>query len=294
MSDTATILCTNGGTSHYHSSVQESKVCYGLVPSPALTTVTKPSSGPSVLPGGQPAWHNREVSERQLWKLEQIGGAACAKAAKYLTRGQASALIDELLHPEKEVKVTQPDPTPKCNDCGQRGFHLTGCSYNRSATVPAARPKDPRHEMISGLLSMVPDGYYAVHEYDGGHVDFLRVSRPKKHKYAGSIKVQTVTGSYGNVKLKAEPDAALWPSGTFSVYDRSGRTEDKLLLLVADSQGAARRYARLLGHCCRCNASLTDDRSRHYGIGPECEKQWPHIIEQVDMEDAIAAQEAAL
>jgi len=291
--NTATILCTNGGTQHYHSSVQESKVCYGLAPSSALPTATVPSSGPSAL---TPSWHLRPVSDKQLWKLEQLGGSACAKAAKYLNRGQASALIDELLHPEKEAKVTQPDPTPapppspKCAECGQQGFHLTGCSFNRRA----ARPVDPRHAMIAGLLTMVPDGYYAVHEYEGGPIDFMRVSRPKKNKYAGAIKVQTVMGSWMNVRLKGEPDAALWPSGSLSVYDRSGRVEDRLLLLVADAQGAARRYAKKLGHCCRCNASLTDEKSRHYGIGPECVKHWPHIVEQVDMEDAIAAAEAAL
>lgn len=158
------------------------------------------------------------------------------------------------------------------------------------AAPPAApapqRPVDPRHEMIAGLLPMVRDGYYAVQEYDGGHVDFLRISRPKKNKFATAIKVQTVHGNPMSVKL-SDAVAALWPSGTLSMYNRSGRIEDMLLLLVADSQNAARLYAQKMEHCCRCNASLTDDRSRHYGIGPECEKHWPHIIEIVDLEDAM-------
>jgi hypothetical protein len=279
MNDTS-IACRNGGRHHTHHSLEESRACYGLAPaSPALASVSRPEPGPSAL--AVPSWTLRPVSERQLWKLEQLGGSACAKAARYLTRGQASAVIDELLHPEKEVKVTQPDPTP------------APAPYTPAPT-PAARPVDPRHAMIAGLLTMVPDGYYAVHEHEGGHVDFIRISRPKKNRYAGSIKVQTVMGSWGNVRLKAEPDAALWPSGTLSVYDRSGHTEDKLLLLVADYNGARRRYAQKIGNCCRCNASLTDDKSRHYGIGPECVKHWPEIVEQVDMEDAIAAAEASI
>ncbi len=274
MSGTATILCTNGGTQHTHSSVMESKVCYGLITSPASTPAVSPApSRPSALV--VPSDTFRPVSPRQLAYIADLGGEACAKAAKYLDRKSASALIDELLHPNKEATVTQQPVTP----------------------APARRepkPVPPSHAMIAGLLPMVPDGYYAVHEYDGGNVEFMRISRPKKNKYATSIKVQTVMGSWMNVRVKSEPDAALWPSGILSVYDRSGRTEDKLLLLVADYNGARRRYAQKIGKCCRCNASLTDKRSRHYGIGPECEKHWPEVLEQVDMEDAIAAQEAAL
>jgi hypothetical protein len=266
---TASITCTNGGSTHTHHSTLESRACYGLVPASALPVPPLAPSGPFGL--SVPDWHSKPVSERQLWKLEQLGGKACAKAARYLTRGQASAVIDELLHPEKEIAVSQPvQDTPP------------------PPPVRPARPVDVRHEMIAGLLPVIKDGYYAVHEYEGGHVDFLRVSRPKKHKWNGCIKIQTVHGSVGGVKLKGEPIAALWPSGSFSVYDRSGAPERMLMLLVADPTAALRRYAKLLGHCCRCNASLTDDRSRHYGIGPECEKYWPHIIEAVNAEDALA------
>lgn len=271
------ISCTNGGRHHTHNSVAESRACYGLGYPTALASVTSTGPGPSALPARD--WHNRPVSERQLWKIEQLGGKNCARAAKYLTRGSASALIDELLHPDREAAPTvttpaTPAPAP--------------------VPPPTARPVDPRHAMISGLLAMIPDGYYAVHEYEGGHVTFLRISRPKKDKYRDAIKVQTVHGSYGAPRLSTHPVAALWPSGTLSVYDRSGTVEDALLLLVADAMGARRRYAKLIGHCCRCNATLTDDRSRHYGIGPECVKHMPEIVEQVDMEDAIAEAEATL
>jgi hypothetical protein len=202
------------------------------------------------------------VTDRQLDYIETLGGPAARQAATHLDRKAASALIDELKKKPKEVA-----PMPE----------------------PVVRQEDPRHKMIKGLLPMVADGYYAVQKDEGGHVDFLRISRPKKNKWAGCIKVQTVHGSVGKVKLSPEPVAAMWASGTFSVYLRNNTVEDMLLLLVADSQGSLRRYARLLAHCCRCNAELTDDKSRHYGIGPECVKYWPHIIEQVDMEDALKA-----
>lgn len=256
---TPSILCQNGQP-HTHTSVLESKVCWGVLPPSALPRTSAFVSGPSVLP---PVSAPLRVTERQLAYIESLGGAGARQAATHLDRKAASALIDELKKKPKEAPVAAPPAAPA-----------------------PQRPVDPRHEMIAGLLPMVRDGYYAVQEYDGGHVDFLRISRPKKNKFATAIKVQTVHGNPMSVKL-SDAVAALWPSGTLSMYNRSGRIEDMLLLLVADSQNAARLYAQKMEHCCRCNASLTDDRSRHYGIGPECEKHWPHIIEIVDLEDAM-------
>jgi hypothetical protein len=253
MSETIPSIQCKNGQPHTHTSVLESKVCWGVLPPSALPRTSPFMAGPSVLQAPP------RVTDRQLDYIETLGGAAARQAATHLDRKAASALIDELKKKPQEAPVVAP---------------------------PQPRPVDPRHAMIAGLLPMVRDGYYAVQEFDGGHVDFLRISRPKKNKFATAIKVQTVHGNPMGVKLSS-PVAALWPSGTLSMYVRTGRIEDMLLLLVADSQNAARLYAKKMEHCCRCNASLTDDRSRHYGIGPECEKHWPHIIEIVDLEDAM-------
>jgi hypothetical protein len=45
----------------------------------------------------------------------------------------------------------------------------------------------------------------------------------------------------------------------------------RILGLIADDpEGAARRYARELGRCSRCNRTLTDEESRSIGMGPDC------------------------
>lgn len=261
---TASIRCSNGGTPHTHHSVEESKICYGLMSPPALAPVVRQSTGASVL--SAPSSPAAPITERQLWYIEKHWGKPCAMAAKYLTKKQGIELIDQLKNPQEKPMthpVVTPDPTPP----------------------PVQSVTDARVPMLAGLIGAVPDGLYAVQEYDGGHVDFLRISRPKTGKYGGSIKVQTQHGSYGDGKYKTR--AVLWPSGRFSVWHPP--VIDMLMLLVTDHISAALLYAKKSNRCCRCNAKLTDDRSRKYGIGPECEKSWPHIIEAVDEREAMEA-----
>lgn len=131
------------------------------------------------------------------------------------------------------------------------------------------------------LLDMVPEGYYAVRGDESESYTFLRLSRPTKGRFKGTTKVQT---QHGN---RLEVAWCVWPGGQVSSYLYT--IEDAILLMISDHQWAARTYARVLGHCCRCNADLTDDRSRHYGIGPECEKYWPWMIVIVDAEDEEAS-----
>ena len=206
------------------------------------------------------------VTEAQLKYIRDLGGDV-VHAAK-LTRVDASSYIDEL---RRKPKAVQP------------------------VTVPPAPVEDPRLTMAKTMLTTVADGYYATQKEEGASVFFMRLSRPKTGKYAGGIKVQSVHGSPIKPTLM---DAMLYfpDSGKYYFegrYSREAIWREKLiesiLFLVTDSWGCQRRYAEKMERCCRCNASLTDDRSRHYGIGPECEKHWPHIIEQVDLEDALKA-----
>lgn len=144
--------------------------------------------------------------------------------------------------------------------------------------VRAAEPlTDPKTNMIKGLIDSLPDGYYAAQLAEGEPVTFMRVSRPKRGTFSGTVKVQTI---HGENLMNAW---VLWPSGKVSIYsrDREG-IKDALLLLLTDYRNAALRYAQLIGKCCRCNMRLTDDHSRHYGIGPICDKIWEWIIVLVD------------
>lgn len=139
---------------------------------------------------------------------------------------------------------------------------------------------DPKLTMVTGMLKGIPDGNYAAQAEEGDRIDFLRITRPDKGKFKGALKVQ----SRHSDTLRT--DAVLWPSGIWSVY--YSYVVDALLMVVADRRGCMRLFAKELGQCCICGKSLTDERSRHYGIGPECEKDHPEIIEEVDNEDEEA------
>lgn len=286
---TATIQCRNGGTAHTHSSVIESKRCFGLIPAPAPASAFVHSSGASSLPAYSSA--PEPPTDRQLKYVEDLGGKACRTAAKYLSKRQVSALIDELKYGPKEDTVTAtapaPTPSPRCNDCGHRGgFHLEGCSYGPRPPAPKVKVKDPKVAMLEALLPSIPEGMYAVREYEGGHIDFIRLSKPKNNKWKGSLKIQTLHGGFGDGKYQTR--AALWlGSGTLWVGHQP--VIPMLLLLATDHMSASLLYARESRRCMRCNAVLTDERSRHYGIGPECEKIRPDVIERVDELEALAA-----
>lgn len=124
----------------------------------------------------------------------------------------------------------------------------------------------PEMKMVKGLLPAVPDAYYCVDTVDFGTV-FMRVSRPKKNRLAGSIKVQT---QHSDI---LSDFAILWPSGSLSERAQSKKIEQCLLALVSDHQSACLRYAAKINKCCCCNKALTDERSRWYGIGPDCEQK---------------------
>ena len=233
---------------HQHSETTEAKRCYGLLPVSAPSYPSAPAPITSMPVGAPFRFGSRTapsgpLSQAQFNYIKDLKGDT-AEALK-MTYTEASIYITKL----------------------RGGKTVTSGSYT-----------DPRLEMLKSLVEMVPDGYYAVQEFEGGHVEFIRVSLPKNGKYRGSRKFQTLHGSGLGAKLTLA--ATLWPSGSWSLY-RTGFTE-KIMLLVADYQGAALRYAEKLGKCARCNAELTDGRSRFYGIGPECEQHWPWFIPQVE------------
>jgi hypothetical protein len=227
-----------------------------------------------------------------------------------MTRAEASALIDML----KDVNTAAPFLLPKnkaLDDDAWLEFPKAlawhkgllspewetpaihaGLRPASSAVSPAApapvSPAAPRPTMaplskltaMAPLLDRVPEGYYCPLLDESRKLHFFRVSRPKTGTYRGTIKIQKVIGSVGSHRL--ETIWVRWPAGDISVY---ADWEDEILGIITDYSGSARRYAKELGHCCRCNAELTDERSRRFGIGPECEKYWPWIIEEVLAEE---------
>lgn len=236
------ITCKNGSV-HSHSTVTESKICWGLIPAPT------PAPAPAK------SWQTPRATQRQLDYIKDLGGDCNFAAALSVER--CSKYIDNL----KASKAAAP------------------------AERRAAVTDDPRLAMVKALIEKVPSGYFAVQRESGAPIKFIRISRPKvrngvrSNRFAGAIKIQTQHGP------RLQEAGALWPGGQWSIWDSF--LPDALLLLVSDFHTCARRYAKEKGTCMRCNADLTDSRSRHYGIGPECENYWPWVLEEVDEENGM-------
>ena len=135
---------------------------------------------------------------------------------------------------------------------------------------------DSRVVMIQAMFDMVPDGYYAVDKGDETPFKCIRVATRKVGKLKGIRTIETQHGEYFKIQcaFTHEGEWRTLPHVSFIEW---------LMLLVTDHQGAAIRYGREIGRCCRCNKDLTDARSRHYSIGPECEKHFPWVIEAVNL-----------
>lgn len=162
----------------------------------------------------------------------------------------------------------------KCSD------YITELKARKPVTTPPTRSPKSKF-IIDNLLGGLPDGYFAVQPEEGASVTFLRISRPKTGNYRDAVKVQTIHGP-------AMQEAWVYYQTRDKLYVRHGaapKIEEDIMLVFTDWVAAGMRYARLIGKCSRCNLRLTDDRSRHYGIGPDCEKVWPSYIERVDEQE---------
>lgn len=125
-----------------------------------------------------------------------------------------------------------------------------------------------------GLLLSTPDGRYAVRPDSDTPYTFFRISRPKSGLLKGTLKVQTQHSESYKLTM------VVYSEERVVVYDT--RRDEQLKLVLVDPNGAGIAYGRELGRCMRCGKELTDERSRWYSIGPECEKHAPHIIDIVN------------
>jgi hypothetical protein len=243
----ASILCSSG---HRHVSVDDVKRCYGIGSAPGnvpSTPLLDPISG-----NPRPA-RGATVTQPQIDYIANLGGDPLA--ASRMSRKQASDNITMLqrLAKAKERSMTHTPP-------------------QRSAST----------KVVVAMIDRLGDGYYAWTPTDDSAVTFLRVKRHKdtaKNQFAGSLTVQT-----------QHSDTLMWawqlrPDGRVSRFRNGQRNfdiEDIINGLIVDPRTAQIRYSRLKGNCCICNKDLTDPRSRHYGVGPECEKSHGDIIADVD------------
>lgn len=246
-------ICKNGAV-HKHDTVAESKECWRATYRPA------PTPAPAVYYG--------VVYTRDSDRLPRPPGMSTWKQLDY---------VDDLKgNTEHAIGLDK----IKCSEYIQSCIARNKAQPAAAPEPPAPKPVDKRLDLLKGMIDLVPDGYYAVQMGDDEtHLDFLRLKRPKSgtKTYGGSLKVQTQHGP------ALELAAVLWGgSGKWSVYKAS--VVDMLLKVVTDHHGCAERYGQKLGRCMRCNCELTDDRSRYYGIGPECEQKsgWEWAIATMD------------
>lgn len=199
----------------------------------------------------------RYATPRQLGFIQHLGGDKAF--ASTLSVEEASEYIANLKRGPSASKVgtlVRPAPTPP--------------------PPPAPRHQPYESKVPLAMFDMVPDGYFAWRPDETADLKFIRISRRKSGKLNGARIVQTQHSDLLSLRW------ALWPSGKVSVYMPS--VEDTIIGVIIDHKTAARTYAKEMGRCARCNKHLTDERSRHYSIGPECEKFWFWMIEEVDDE----------
>lgn len=103
-------------------------------------------------------------------------------------------------------------------------------------------------------------GCYAVTNAEGT-LTFIQIDRPDKGTWAGWSFVRQQLGP--NIHRMG----AQRPGGTYK-----GIWPTLLRKIIADPQGAMRRYGLELGRCGHCGLELTNEESRAYGIGPVCRK----------------------
>lgn len=188
------------------------------------------------------------ATARQLSYINDLGGSR-AKAVR-MSKSEASDYITVLKRRPRPVNLQTTAP-------------------NRVTTkVPIS--------MLYDAIKPGREGRFAVQADTNTPYVFFRITTPKSGQFAGSLKVQTQHGPDFKLAL------VVWPGveQRVTVYNKS--VEDDLLLVCVDPNGGKIAYGRELHHCGICGKELTDERSRWYGIGPDCETRNGHIIDLVN------------
>lgn len=225
----------------------------------------------------------RPATDRQVSYVAGLGGDPAA--AVLMTRMACSRYIT-LLQREGSLadRIARKAPRPTgAPSTPPTGTPLAPSMPFASSPAPPVAPveeeevevKAPRKEVPAGFLELLDKGYYAVSMEEGDPLRFFYVSKPTSGTFKGCIKVQSQHSDTWKLAT------VLWPSGKVSTY-REYQVE-YVLAVIADQIGCALTYAEEIGNCARCNKTLTDERSRYYGIGPECEKYKASYIEEVEL-----------
>lgn len=284
------ILCGKG---HRHATVASVKACYESEANASVTWDT-PSGAPRAVPpapvavpraphapsvagseGRRVVHTSAPMTEAQAATIKRLGGTISQDA----TRLRASQMIDSLLEAQAErERRLEADGGPVETEEESKQLHAT------SLGLPA--------EMLFGIRP----GRYAVSTDGSNRFDFVRVMHVKQKpgkftKHAGCMKIQTQHGEMLKERAIVSPIGQVVL--TSNTMDATKLTAI-LMGIIIDQRGANIKYGREKGMCCRCGKTLTDERSRYYGIGPECEKSWPEIVDEVDENEGVFTPSEAL
>lgn len=213
-------------------------------------------------PGGR--YPDLPATPRQRSYIIDLGGAASTT----MTRAEASVMIGRL-KAGRAVFADVATGAPASDESGQQpqGFGELG--------IPMS------------MLEAVRNGRYAISLDGSDRLRFVRVNRIKERK-GMSYRSRALIG-FTRIQTQHSDDlinrALISPEGNVRLESRTMGLPEitaALVTIITDQRGAAIRYGQELGQCCVCGKALTDERSRYYGIGPDCEQRWPEIIDEVD------------
>lgn len=144
----------------------------------------------------------------------------------------------------------------------------------RNARMTQDAPNRIKTKIPMDMLKGIQPGYYAMRKDENTPYRFYRVSLPKTGRFKGMMKIQSQHSEAYNMVMSLH-----LPTDSLRWYNMS--CEDDILMLAVNQRACAVEYGQHIGRCCRCNKELTDERSRWFGIGPECEQHWPHVLDMV-------------
>lgn len=253
----ASIRCKNG-VEHVHQSVEESRRCWKgspLLPAPPVVALPPVPPAPKFQD-----WRDKRRTDEQLDKVRKENGDVLF--AMKLTRGECSDYINCLVRGMPYKSPFGWTPTDQTQPQPERRTAVTD---------------DPRLMILKTMVPLIPEGYYATApDGENRHNDFVRIvtQHGKRSHWKGALTIQTQHSDRWS-----DPRIVFWPSGKVSLYDGGQSCIGMVQEIVSDYKTAALRYSILNTRCMRCGAKLTDDRSKHYLVGPECESKhgyvWP-------------------
>lgn len=276
------ILCGNG---HRHAGVAQVRACYFGKENPQEVTwasVAKEAGravppsvppAPSVAPALPP--HVTRVSapptEAQRAAITRLGGRLASDA----NRLDASRMIDKLIEnkAERERKLAEQ------------------VAREASAEEEATKMHSTMFGLPAEILFDIREGRFAVSISGTKKLDFVRVSivkpaRSGHRRHVGAMRVQTQHSDSLKDRAFITRDGQVHLTSNTMTADYLTQI---FMGIISGQRDSAILYGREKGQCCRCGRELTDERSRHYGIGPECEKHWEEIVSEIDEAEGVYA-----